>query len=127
MLAKQDYIPEESFINRLDKTEKLLAIDFLLGEPGKFNELINKLCLDPESCLTKEGIYRVLGEILAASPDNIKKDITNGIKEIRYGENLSAKRIDQLKRVKAVFSHSNLPLKAKEIQRLIYNQEKTDV
>ncbi len=39
MLAKQDYIPEESFINRLDKTEKLLAIDFLLGEPGKFGSL----------------------------------------------------------------------------------------
>src|SRR5690606_40170872 len=105
-----------------DKTEKLLAIDFLMGGPGTFNELINKLCLDPNCSLTKEGVYRVLGEILTASPDNIKKDITRGVKEIRSGQNLSAKRIDQLKNVKAIFSHSKLALKADEIDRLISNQ-----
>src|SRR5690606_20146423 len=86
--AKKDYDPEEKIDAKLDKTEKLLAIDFLLGEPGTLNGLINKLCLDPRCSLTKEGIYRVMGELLAASPYNIKKDITKGIEEIRCAENL---------------------------------------
>src|SRR5690606_24532570 len=89
MRAKKDYGPDEKVDAQLDKTEKLLAIDFLLGEAGTLNSLINKLCLDPRCSLTKEGIYRVLGEILAASPHNIKKDITRGIEEIRNAENLS--------------------------------------
>jgi hypothetical protein len=133
MRAKRDYTPVEisqnnlTTENKLDKTEKLLAIDFLLGRPGIFNELINKLCLDPNCSLSKEGVYRVLGEILTASPDNIKKDITKGIKEIRKGKNPSSKRIDQLRNVKAIFIHSKLALKAKEIDRLISNLEKASV
>src|SRR5690554_6554563 len=78
MRAKKDYRPVQDIDTKLDKTEKLLAIDFLLGEPGSLNEIINKLCLDPNFNLTKEGIYRVVGEILSASPHNIKKDITRG-------------------------------------------------
>src|SRR5690606_9914200 len=76
MRAKKDYSPIQDIDAKLDKTEKLLAIDFLLGEPGALNEYINKLCLDPHCNLTKEGIYRVIGEILSASPHNIKKDVT---------------------------------------------------
>jgi|GEM_PF-1396864 len=119
MRAKKDYSPIEDFNIKLDKTEKLLAIDFLLGEPGTLNALINKLCLDPRCGLTKEGIYRVMGELLAASPHNIKKDITKGIEDIRNAENLSSKRIDQLKNVKEIFTHSKLTAKANEIDMLI--------
>ncbi|WP_162342703.1 hypothetical protein [Cyclobacterium salsum] len=119
MRAKRDYTQIEALENRLDKTEKLLALDFLLGEPGILNELINKLCLDQNCSLSKEGVYRVLGEILTASPDNIKKDITKKVIEIRSGECLSRKRIDQLWNVKAVFSQAKLALKACEIDRLI--------
>lgn len=124
MRAKRDYTSVETSANKLDKNEKLLATDFLLGGPGTLNELINKLCLDQNCSLSKEGVYRVLGGILTASPDNIKKDITKGVKEIRYGENLSAKRMDQLKNVRAIFSRSKLALKADEIDKLISNQEK---
>src|SRR5690606_22326484 len=112
MRAKKDYSPIKDIDTKLDKTEKLLAIDFLLGEPGMLNDLINKLCLDQNSRLTKEGIYRVLGEILIASPHNIKKDVTRVIEEIRNAEKLSTKRIDQLKNVKEVFTHSKLTAKA---------------
>src|SRR5690606_38924846 len=117
--AKKDCHSPEVTDTKLDKTEKLLAMDFLLGEPGTLKGLINKLCLDQNCSLTKEGIYRVLGEILTASPHNIKKDITKGIEEIRCAENLSPKRIDQLKNVKEVFTHSKLTTKANEIDRLI--------
>lgn len=117
--AKKDYVPHEKVNTKLNKTEKLLAIDFLLGEPGTLNIMINKLCLDQHSKLTKEGIYRVLGEILNASPDNIKKDITKGVKEIRGGENISSKRTIQLKNVRAIFNQSKLPFKADEIDILI--------
>lgn len=119
MRAKRDYKNIQEIDTKLDKTEKLLAIDFLLGKPGTLNDLINKLCLDPHYNLTKEGIYRVIGGILAASPYNIKKDITKGIEEIRNAENLSTKRIDQLKNVKEVFTHSKLIAKANEVDRLI--------
>jgi hypothetical protein len=119
MQAKRDYNLVEISESRLDKTEKLLAIDFLLGGPGTLNELINKLCLDPNCSLSKEGVYRVLGEILSASPSNIKKDIARRVKEIRYGKNLFPKRIDQLRNVKAIFTQSKLGLKASEIDRLI--------
>ncbi|MEX0882761.1 MAG: hypothetical protein WDZ72_04740, partial [Cyclobacteriaceae bacterium] len=119
MRAKRDYNLVETSETKLDKTEKLLAIDFLLGEPGTLNELINKLCLNPNCSLSKEGVYRVLGEILSASPSNIKKDITKRVSEIRCGANLSPKRIDQLKNVKAIFNHSKLGLKANEIDELI--------
>lgn len=119
MRAKKDYNEIQDGKPKLDKTEKLLVIDFLLGEPGTFNEMINKLCHDPHCSLTKEGIYRVMGELLAASPHNIKKDITRGIEEIRHAENLSTKRIDQLKNVKAVFTHSKLIAQANEVDRLI--------
>jgi hypothetical protein len=64
---------------------------------------------------------------MVASPDNIKKDITRGIKEIRSGNNLSPKRIDQLRNVKAVFNQSNLALKASEIDRLIDSPESPTV
>ena len=124
MRAKKDYRPIQDIDAKLDKTEKLLAIDFLLGEPGALNEFINKLCLDPHCSLTKEGIYRVMGEILTASPHNIKKDITRGIEEIRCAEKLSPKRIDQLKNVKEVFASSKLASKAVEIDRLISKGEK---
>lgn len=117
--AKRDFDLIESLPNRLDKTEKLLAIDILLGGPGTFNDLINKLSHDPKNCLTKEGIYRVLGEILAASSDNIKKDIIKGVKEIRTGDKLSPKRIDQLKNVKEVFFNAKLGIKANEIDQLM--------
>lgn len=74
-----------------------------------------------------EGIYRVLGEILTASPDNIKKEITKGVSEIRSGECLSPKRIDQLRNVKAVFNQSKLGIKASEIDRLIDSIERPTV
>lgn len=119
MRAKKDYGPEEEMDAKLDKTEKLLAIDFLLGEPGTLNTLINKLCLDPRCSLTKEGIYRLMGELLAASPHNIKKDITKSIEEIRCAENLSTKRIDQLINVKDIFVKTKLKLKAEEVDQLI--------
>src|SRR5690554_1410101 len=106
MRAKKDYIHIQEIDTKLDKTEKLLAIDFLLGEPGTLNDLINKLCLDQNNRLTKEGVYRVLGEIICASPHNIKKDITGGIKEIRCAETLSGKRIDQLNNVRKAFSNA---------------------
>jgi hypothetical protein len=118
MRTKRDFTGDGPNTN-LDKTEKLLALDFLFGKPGSLNDLINKLCLDPNSRLSKEGIYRVLGEILAASPHNIKKDITKGIEEIRCAENLSTKRIDQLKNVKEVFASSKLASRANEIDKLI--------
>jgi hypothetical protein len=120
MRSKRDYSPTDTSTGTLDKTEKLLAIDFLLGGPGTTHELINKLCVDQNCSLSKEGIFRILGEVLAASPDNIKKDITRGIKEIRSGNNLSPKRIDQLRNVKTVFIQSKLALKASEIDRLLY-------
>jgi hypothetical protein len=120
MRAKRDHQPVESSGSKLDKTEKLLALDFLLGGPGALNELINKLCLDPNCGLSKEGVYRVLGEILTASPDNIKKDITKGITNIRGATApLSNKRVHQLKNVKDIFEKSKLELKAMEIDRLI--------
>jgi hypothetical protein len=123
MRAKKDYSPIQDINAKLDKTEKLLAIDFLLGKPGALNEHINKLCLDPHCNLTKEGIYRVMGEVLSASPHNIKKDITRGIEEIRHAENLSTKRVAQLINIKEVFTHSKLIEKANEIDKLIYNKE----
>ncbi|WP_234364254.1 hypothetical protein [Lunatibacter salilacus] len=119
MRTKRDYAKIETFENKLDKTEKLLALDFLLGDPGTLNELINKLCLDHNCSLSKEGVYRVLGEILSASSDNIKKDIIRGVKEIRSAENLSSKRIEQLRNVQGIFHQSKLALKANEIDRLI--------
>ncbi|MBR9775305.1 MAG: hypothetical protein GYB55_09920, partial [Cytophagales bacterium] len=61
----------------------------------------------------------VLGKILAASPDNIKKDITKGVKEIRSGKSLGQKRIDQLTNVKTIFNQSKLSLKANEIDKLL--------
>lgn len=121
MRAKRDYTQVEAAENKLDKTEKLLAIDFLLGGPGTLNELINKLCLNPNFNMSKEGVYRILGQILSASPSNIKKDIVRGVKEIRSGENLSTKRIAQLRNIKAIFNQSKLALKANEIDRLIHN------
>lgn len=123
MRAKQDYSFIEISESKLDNTEKLLAIDFILGEPGTLNELINRLCLNPNCSLSKEGVYRVLGEILSASPNNIKKDIIRGVKEIRSGENLSSKRLKQLSNVKAIFTQSKLALKANEIDSLIFNQK----
>src|SRR5690606_40598405 len=83
MRAKKNYNSPEVTDTKLDKTEKLLAIDFVLGEPGMLNDLINKLCLDQNSRLTKEGIYRVLGEILIGSPHNTKKYVTRGLEESR--------------------------------------------
>jgi len=127
MRAKRDYAEIETSENKLDKTEQLLAIDFLLGRPGTLNEVINKLCLDPNCSLSKEGVYRVLGEILSASPDNIKKDITTGVKRIRSGKNQSDKRIDQLRNVKTIFFQSKLALKADEIDRLIEKFERLSV
>jgi hypothetical protein len=121
MRAKQDYCPDEKVDTKLDKTEKLLAMDFLLGEPGTLKGLINKLCLDPNCSLTKEGVYRVLGEILIASPHNIKKDITAGIEEIRCAETLSGKRIDQLNNVRKAFLNAKLRLKAGEVDQLMDN------
>jgi len=59
-----------------------------LGEPGNLNELINKLCLDQVSRLAKKSIYRVLSEILIASPYYVKKEIRKGIEEICNAENL---------------------------------------
>ena len=126
MRTKRDYAVEFSTGN-LDKTEKLLGIDFLLGGPGTTHELINKLCVDQNCSLSKEGFFRILGEVLAASPVNIKKDITRGIKEIRSGNNLSPKRIDQLRNVKAVFTQSKLALKASGIDRLIDSPERRTI
>lgn len=119
MRAKRDYLSINVLEKGLDKTEKLLAIDFLLGEPGSLNDLINKMSLNPNSCLTKEGIYKVIGEVLSASPDNIKKEITKGIKEIRIGEKLSTKRMDQLRTVKSIFCKAKLVLKANEVDNLL--------
>ncbi len=99
MRTKRNYTVESSTGN-LDKTEKLLAIDFLLGGPGTTHELINKLCVDQNCSLSKEGIFRILGEVLAASPDNIIKDITRGINEIRAGNNLSQKESISLEMLK---------------------------
>ncbi|KEO75202.1 hypothetical protein [Anditalea andensis] len=91
----------------------------MLDEPGSLNDLINKLSINPDGCLTKEGIYKVIGEILSASPDNIKKEITKGIKDIRIGEKLSTKRMEQLRKVKTIFCKAKLVLKANEVEKLL--------
>lgn len=74
--------------------------------------------------MSKEGVYRVLGEILSASPSTIKKDINRVVIEIRAGEKLFTKRINQLRNIKAIFCQSKLGFKASEIDRLIETLER---
>lgn len=127
MRAKKDYIPIQEIDTKLDKTEKLLAIDFLLGEPGTLNDLINKLCFDRKYSLTKEGVYRVMGEVLMVSPHNIKKDVTYRIEEIRNENKLSQRRLDQLEMVKNVFVKAKLGEKVRQIDLLIGKNTSTNV
>ncbi len=125
LLKKEDFIPaikpeniNKEDKNYLDKTVKLLAIDLMLGSPGALNDMINKLINASEKKLTKTGIYRVLGKILSASPDNIKSTIERELVIIRTDE-LPEQRIKQLQAVRNLFAEANLNLLANEVDSLL--------
>jgi len=99
----------------LDRTEKLLLLDYLAGEPGSLNEYINKLYhLNPK--LSKRGIFAVLGEILNTDEDNIRKGLPE-LERIRTKSGpLSAKRKQQLVQVQEIFRKANFQHIVNEIE-----------
>ncbi|WP_462265739.1 hypothetical protein [Mucilaginibacter sp.] len=119
LLRKEDipvFAPEVNA--EMDKTIKLLALDFLLGAPGAMQEWVNKLQASSDSKLSKAGIYKVLGKILGASSDNVKAMIEKDLLTIRSTEP-SSPRAKQLLAVKNIFVDANLPLVANEVDKVV--------
>jgi hypothetical protein len=119
LLKKEDvHVVNSEVDNVLDKTVRLLTLDFIFGSPGAMQELINKLQANSDNKLTKAGIYKVIGKILGASSDNIKSMIEKDLLIIRSTVPSPA-RIKQLLAVKSIFADANLPLLANEVDKVI--------
>ena len=102
-----------------DKTSKLLALDFILGEPGALKEKINSLCNSNNTKITKEGVYRVLIEFLGYNISNTKQVIIDdSLKKIRIKPMAANK--SQLLMVKAIFNKAKIKSLEIEVDNLIY-------
>jgi hypothetical protein len=107
----------------LNRTEKLLLMDYLAGDPGGFNDGINKLYhYNPK--LSKKGIFTILGEILNTDADNIRKGLPE-IEKIRTQSHpLSAKRKQQLVQVQEIFKRANFMHIVNEIEERLNQSDR---
>ncbi len=105
-LLNRPYVEKKLSEVNLDRTEKLLLLDYLVGEPGSLNESINKL-YHQNPKLSKRGIFAVLGDILNTDEDNIRKGLPELEKIRNQSGPLSAKRKQQLVQVQEIFRRAN--------------------
>lgn len=103
--------------NDYDKTIKLLLIDFILGKPGALNDYIVKLVQNYDK-VHRQGIYKVLSQVMGVNKDNIQYMIEKKLQLIRNNKP-SSQRLPQLLKVKKVFDKAGLDLLANDVDNLI--------
>ncbi len=116
---KHDFEINDTASINFDKSVKLLALDFLLGNPGSLKDNINQLYQNRSiDNLTKVGIYKVFGSILGRSFDNIKGFVEGDELSTIRTSPIESKRI-QLTKVREIFVEANLRTLATKIDKVL--------
>ncbi|MBN7817285.1 hypothetical protein [Algoriphagus pacificus] len=119
-----DYQEEQSNLVEYDKTVSLLAIEMMLGELGVLNELKQKLIQSDQKI--KSGSFdKVVSSVVGGTDRGIRDYFSKISPEISNSRRLSAKRKEQLIKVKEIFINAGLREKAVDIDDFI--QERTDL
>ena len=106
-----DYKEELIDVVEYDKTISLLAIDFLIGNPGSLNDLKQKaLQQDPE--LTSGGFDKVISSVIGGTDRGVRDYFSKISNDILTVKELSSKRKEQLFKVREIFAKSGLKRKA---------------
>lgn len=119
-----DYQEEHGNVVEYDKTVSLLAIEMMLGELGTLNGLKQKL-LQSDHIIKSGSFDKVLSSVVGGTDRGIRDYFSKISPEIANSKNLSAKRKEQLIKVKEIFINAGLREKAVEIEDFI--QKRTDL
>lgn len=119
-----DYQEEQDNVVEYDKTVSLLAIEMMLGELGTLNILKQKL-LQSDHTIKSGSFDKVLSSVVGGTDRGIRDYFSKISPEIANSKNLSAKRKEQLIKVKEIFINAGLREKAVEIEDFI--QKRTDL
>jgi hypothetical protein len=117
----KDYVKESIEIVEFDKTISLLAIDFLLGNLGGFNEVKQK-ALQNDHDLSSGGFDKVTSSDVGETDRGVRAYFSKISQELILSNTLSSKRKDQLFKVRGIFISAGLKRKAALIDDFILNR-----
>lgn len=116
-----DYQEEQGIVVEYDKTVSLLAIEMMLGELGTLNNLKQKL-LQSDHNIKSGSFDKVVSSVVGGTDRGIRDYFSKISPEIANSKNLSAKRKEQLIKVKEIFMNAGLREKAVDIDDFIQNR-----
>ncbi len=117
-----DFQEEQIEVVEYDKTVSLLAIELMLGELGVLNDLKQRL-LQSDHSLKSGSFDKVVSSVVGGTDRGIRDYFSKISPEIANSSNLTAKRKEQLFKVKEIFNNAGLREKALSIDDFI--QERT--
>lgn len=116
-----DYQEEQIELVEYDKTISLLAIDFLIGNPGSLNDLKQK-ALQQDLELTSGGFDKVISSVIGGIDRGIRDYFSKISHDILTSKDLSGKRKEQLFKVREIFVKAGLKRKVASIDDFIGNR-----
>lgn len=106
-----DHKKEKIEVVEYDKTISLLAIEFLIGNPGVLNDFKQKaIQKDPE--ITSGGFDKVISSVIGGTDRGVRDYFSKISTDILSANELSGKRKEQLFKVREIFAKAGLKRKA---------------
>ncbi len=106
-----DYKEELIDLVEYDKTISLLAIEFLIGNPGVLNDLKQK-ALQKDQEITSGGFDKVISSVIGGTDRGVRDYFSKISTDILSAKELSSKRKEQLFKVREIFAKAGLKRKA---------------
>lgn len=120
----KDYQVEQTNLVEYDKTVSLLAIEMMLGDLGILNDLKQKV-IQSDHKIKSGSFDKVVSSVVGGTDRGIRDYFSKISPEISNSRRLSAKRKEQMIKVKEIFINAGLREKAVDIDDFI--QERTDL
>lgn len=116
-----DYQEEQIQVVEYDKTISLLAIEFLIGEPGSLNVLKQK-ALQKDVELTSGGFDKVISSVIGGTDRGVRDYFSKISMDVLSAKELSGKRKEQLFKVREIFAKAGLKRKVATVDDFIGNR-----
>lgn len=116
-----DYQEKEIEVVEYDKTISLLAIDFLIGNPGSLNDLKQKM-LQQDPDLSSGGFDKVVSNVVGGTDRGVRDYFSKISTDILTSKELSSKRKEQLLKVREIFVKAALKRKVALLDDFIANR-----
>jgi hypothetical protein len=113
-----DFKEEQIEVVEYDKTISLLAIEFLIGNPGTLNDLKQK-ALQKDQEITSGGFDKVISSVIGGTDRGVRDYFSKISTDILSAKELSSKRKEQLFKVREIFVKAGLKRKVASVDDFV--------